>query len=323
MNTQIFSKNSNLTLMTTALGALLFLTITNQTHALSCLNPSEMIDDYATNEKYTIALVEAGEIETEGAEHDQTVTVKTVYKGELEEQSIVSFNHDETWQYLCVGAPAEMGEEVIYILYENSVSQIFTPDSELGNKLLSSLDNEPTTPIQVTTEEVEKKSLMQQIIGLLQQIISLFGGTSENIVEETEQTKSYIGMTTIEAAAYADSKDILFRVVEIDGEPQATTKDYREGRINAVVEKDIVTSYTVEGLETQPVEGPATEEVADTHEAIIGMTLTEARVYAEANDVMFRLGMIDGEPQAVTMDYRPGRITAEVEDDIITSYTTE
>ncbi len=155
-------------------------------------------------------------------------------------------------------------------------------------------------------------------------------------VENTD----YIGMTIFDAEAWAAANAEMFRVVEIDGEPQPTTRDYRPGRINATVENDVVVSYTVEGSESAAMDNPYFQDNqldgdmidpqtppngtdSDTNDTIIGMTTAEVESYAEANDVMFRIGAIDGEFLPVTMDYRPGRITAEIEDDIVTGYTVE
>jgi hypothetical protein len=121
----------------------------------------------------------------------------------------------------------------------------------------------------------------------------------------------------------------MFRLVEIDGQPQPVTKDIRPGRINAVVENEIVVSYTVEASNSPIVEPidipvePAPEPKPTGNDTIIGMTTAEARTYTKANDIMFRVGIIDGEGQAVTEDYRPGRITAETKSDIVIGYTVE
>lgn len=140
---------------------------------------------------------------------------------------------------------------------------------------------------------------------------------TDNLTEGTD----YIGLTTAQAEARAEAEGELFRVVEIDGQPQPTTRDYRPGRINATVQNDVVTSYSVEGMETEPTE--PTTPTPTNNDAIIGMTTAEAEAYAETNDVMFRIGAIDGEFLPVTMDYRPGRITAEVENDIVVGYSVE
>lgn len=147
----------------------------------------------------------------------------------------------------------------------------------------------------------------------------------------------YIGQTEDEAEELAASKGVPFRVVERDGEMLPTTRDFLVGRINAVVEAGIVTSYTVEGnaeVEAPPATSP--EEESDTaadgdsmpdgtgmHDAIIGMTVAAAEAYAEESAVSFRIGFLDGQALPVTMDYRPGRITANIDKGIVTSYSVE
>ncbi len=148
--------------------------------------------------------------------------------------------------------------------------------------------------------------------------------TTTDQTEETAQA-DYIGLTTTEATAKAELDETMFRVVEVDGEPQPTTKDFRPGRINAAVANDVVVSYEVEGSNPPMDEPPATpsELVPTNNDLIIGMTTAEAEAYAQDNDVMFRIGAIDGEFLPVTMDYRVGRITASITDGIVTDYSVE
>lgn len=169
--------------------------------------------------------------------------------------------------------------------------------------------------------------------------------------EPVDSDEDYVGLTVAEAEVLAAENDVPFRVVERDGERLMVTEDWRPGRINAVVEGDVVVSYTVEGEESDasasdqaddtdkqgdpnankydygdPVANDGSTNDADTngeHDVIIGMTEAEAQAYAEANDVPFRIGAIDGEAMPVTMDYRPGRITASLEAGVVTGYTVE
>ena len=127
----------------------------------------------------------------------------------------------------------------------------------------------------------------------------------------------YLGMTVEQAEAKAQSQDVPFRVVERDGEIQPTTQDIRVGRINATVNNDVVTSYEVE---TNP---RAEETVPADNNEIIGMTIQDAEIYAQEKGVDFRIGSVDGQDRPVTLDYRVGRITASVEDGVVTSYTVE
>jgi hypothetical protein len=160
---------------------------------------------------------------------------------------------------------------------------------------------------------------------------------------EEQFDQDYVRLSESAAEELATKRGVPFRVVERDGEMLPTTRDLREGRINAVVTGGIVTSYTVESGNRVPDSeergigegdpdangydtGSDTPEIPETdteHDEIIGMTEIEAKAYADANDVPFRVGFIDGEAQALTMDYRPGRITARVDDGIVTGYTVE
>lgn len=202
-----------------------------------------------------------------------------------------------------------------------------------------------------------KQAIIVLLVAVLIAGIAYWFYTQDNMENSISDTSSateqesvpaatgYVGLTEVEADALATQNDVPFRVVERDGEMLPTTRDFREGRINAVVENGMVTSYTEE-LRTPPeaesedsndtgtsgdandtgVSGDqATEGGSEDgiHDAIIGMTETEAAAYAETNDVSFRIGWVDGEAQPVTMDYRPGRITAAVESGVVTSYSVE
>lgn len=51
------------------------------------------------------------------------------------------------------------------------------------------------------------------------------------------------------------------------------------------------------------------------------MTVDDATALAEANGYIARVGTIDGEPQAVTMDYRVDRFTFDVADGLVIGCT--
>jgi hypothetical protein len=141
----------------------------------------------------------------------------------------------------------------------------------------------------------------------------------DDFVAEPTAT-DYIGLSEEEAGALAFQNGVPFRVVVIDGESQMVTEDFLPGRINATVEAGIVTSYEVEGFGIEESEANVNSTL---YSAVIGMTVAEAEEYAVDNDILFRIGFQDGEPLGVTMDYRPGRITVEVENDIVTGYSVE
>lgn len=58
-----------------------------------------------------------------------------------------------------------------------------------------------------------------------------------------------------------------------------------------------------------------TQMVAD------GLSPEEATALAESNGFVARVGTIDGEPQAVTMDFREDRFTFEVADGVVVGCT--
>ena len=52
-----------------------------------------------------------------------------------------------------------------------------------------------------------------------------------------------------------------------------------------------------------------------------GLSPEDATALAESNGFVARVGTIDGEPQAVTMDYREDRFTLEVADGVVVGCT--
>ena len=64
------------------------------------------------------------------------------------------------------------------------------------------------------------------------------------------------------------------------------------------------------------------EEISESRALqLVGMKESGAEVCAAANRWLYRVGERDGEPFAVTMDYRPNRVTVSVRSGIITAVT--
>lgn len=165
-------------LVASSIGLGLFSSLPNSAAALSCAAPEMMIPLFAEESEYTVALVTAGELTTQGDQHAQTVTTELIYKGELSATATVKFAYNETWQYMCAGNPATAGEKALYVLHDKSVVQVLAPDSELARELISLLP-EPTSPATSTannpantgtTNTIDK--IKQQIINLLEQLIA-------------------------------------------------------------------------------------------------------------------------------------------------------
>ena len=80
-------------------------------------------------------------------------------------------------------------------------------------------------------------------------------------------------------------------------------------------------------IEPEPEESVLTDEevemIENTESDYVGLTSVQAVALAQANGVMFRVAEIDGQTMPVTEDYRPGRISAVIENDIVVNYTVE
>ena len=61
-----------------------------------------------------------------------------------------------------------------------------------------------------------------------------------------------------------------------------------------------------------------TEEFAAT---IVGKSDAEAKAATEAAGLTYRVVMVDGQPRAVTMDYRPDRVNVSLKDDVVVAAT--
>lgn len=75
---------------------------------------------------------------------------------------------------------------------------------------------------------------------------------------------------------------------------------------------------TEEAAVVDPGTDPAMVALCDQMVAD-AMTVDDATALAEANGYTARVGSIDGEPQAVTMDYRLDRFTFDVVDGVVTA----
>lgn len=144
---------------------------------------------------------------------------------------------------------------------------------------------------------------------------------TNNELDTKTEIVGYSGLTVEEAESEAKKDGVMFRVVEKDGDLQPTTRDFQEGRINAVVKNNVVISFTIETM--NPVLEDKTDQEPVSHDSIIGMNKIDAEAYAKTNGVDFRVVSIDGEALPVTLDLRMGRISATVVNNIVVGYTTE
>lgn len=68
---------------------------------------------------------------------------------------------------------------------------------------------------------------------------------------------------------------------------------------------------------------PALSGASEPSATYIGLSVDEAQMKAEAEGVPFRIVVRDGVHLPVTLDYRPGRINAEVLQNIVMDYEVE
>jgi hypothetical protein len=98
------------------------------------------------------------------------------------------------------------------------------------------------------------------------------------------------------------------------------------------VPADGASEVSVESMEQPGAEAPgseaqvedptaAMEQTEQFAETVVGMSDSEAQAATEAAGYAYRVVMVDGEPLAVTMDYRPDRVNVALEDDVVTAAT--
>ena len=75
----------------------------------------------------------------------------------------------------------------------------------------------------------------------------------QELLEELLIEDSYqiIGLSEADASASVEQQGGFFRVVDRDGQFLPVTADYVPGRINAIVQNDIVVDYHIEGADSE------------------------------------------------------------------------
>ncbi len=61
---------------------------------------------------------------------------------------------------------------------------------------------------------------------------------------DTSKPETLVGLTLEKAEAACDAAELKHRVIEINGEPQVATKDYRPERLNFAVKDGIIIAVT-------------------------------------------------------------------------------
>ncbi|PID70653.1 hypothetical protein CSB37_01035 [bacterium DOLZORAL124_38_8] len=141
-------------------------------------------------------------------------------------------------------------------------------------------------------------------------------GANDVSLEKPVAMISFFGLPEKRAVALAKQNKVDFRVVERDGNPLPTTRDYRPGRINAVVKDGKIVSFTVEGRSSDNKSGASAAEY-------VGLTEAKANELAKKNNVAFRVVERDGKALPVTLDLQDGRVNAVVKNGKVESVTIE
>jgi hypothetical protein len=148
--------------------------------ALSCLSPIEYIPMIVEEGERTIFRGEITEtVATDGNVTQLEIDVIEVLQGEAADTVTVEYEYDDTWGYLCAGAPGAVGATETFIIRDGDVNPYvvftITADSDLNEVLSNALAGSPTTPVATGTpsEGETVRNLMFQVIELLEELFSL------------------------------------------------------------------------------------------------------------------------------------------------------
>jgi len=194
--------------------------------------------------------------------------------------------------------------------------------------------NEPSEPISISYGEIKvtygnngdnATVIHDGEIYELDRAISASGARYANS-DETVVLWEHQGEVTLEIGG----QTVVSGDAGKESEPEADRYDFVEPSVDSVTTPGSMSNPAFQenelGGEMILPQNPSDETsdaTATDHDAIIGMSVDQANNYADRLGVDFRTGTIDGEPQALTMDYRVGRITAEITDGIVVGYTVE
>ncbi len=93
-------------------------------------------------------------------------------------------------------------------------------------------------------KEIKKSKPRLKNISILNQAVSIIG--YDYYIDAEVRWDDYVGLSVEDAQALAQKNNTTLRITKLDWEFMAVTMDYRPGRINAEVENNIVTHYSVE-----------------------------------------------------------------------------
>ncbi len=181
------------TFLSLAVFLAVFLIPTTPASALSCIDPEGMIEYIVENDEYLVVTAtptEQKEHVKEAADESdpnksyptgysaQLLDVTEVHKGSVQDSLWAYFERNGTWNYLCVGGPAPLDSEQVYVLNQNyemfgltTVVAVYEADSDMAKTLLKEVaDAETEETPEATVFEAGKEYWMQNLYDQLKEM---------------------------------------------------------------------------------------------------------------------------------------------------------
>lgn len=165
---------------------LLFLSLLPQNAAaLSCMDATGMIENYVSEESYVIFTATPTENKEHvkekainddpNAQYDsgytaQLLDISEAHKGSVPDTQWVYFERNGTWNYLCVGEPAPLQEEQLFIvrvangLFELPiVAGVYESDSQIAKDIIEAFEESNQDFGEPTVYETNKNYWLEQL----------------------------------------------------------------------------------------------------------------------------------------------------------------
>lgn len=181
----------SISLFTLTVVTFAFVSIATPVSALSCLHPVDNFDWILESEDtiiFTGAATEHSKQNSEGYAEAANIAVDEVWRGNVPTSIEVAYPYDDTWGYMCTGAPLAVGEEGLFVVYEDESTGEYRINSQLSpsfsdyetlfekmrNAELSPTEPLATKPEVVVESEIEQRNdLYQRLVALVERIQAL------------------------------------------------------------------------------------------------------------------------------------------------------
>jgi hypothetical protein len=158
-------------------------------YALSCIDPEGAVKYFSEDADLLIVTavpkenkehvkVHANKMDPNAAYNEgytaQYLEVKEAHRGSVPDKMWAYFTRNGTWNYLCVGEPAKIGSESVYVLDQadnefgvTGVAAVYPADSDLAKELLKAVEDNNED---LGTPEVYKTDKMYWVTQLHDQL---------------------------------------------------------------------------------------------------------------------------------------------------------